>query len=130
MPKLVIDKSKQQELMRNLRSLRTKGPSEAARALYVETEIEATECKRVTPVDTGNLRDTVMAVGPYEEGNKIFTLVVAGGPAAPYALYVHEDLDAFHSVGQAKYIEQPLFQSAPFMAERVARRINLSAMVS
>jgi len=31
-----------------------------------------------------------------------------GGPAAPYAVLVHEDLTKRHKVGQAKYLEIPL----------------------
>lgn len=29
------------------------------------------------------------------------------GYEAEYAIYVHEDLEAFHPVGQAKYLEEP-----------------------
>lgn len=30
-----------------------------------------------------------------------------------YALYVHEDLEARHPIGQAKYLEQPAMQLVP-----------------
>lgn len=56
----------------------------------------------------------------------VWTNIVAGGPSAPYAIYVHEDLEAFHKVGQAKYIESVLMESRPFMAARVAKRIDLN----
>jgi hypothetical protein len=48
-----------------------------------------------------------------------------GGPAAPYAIKVHEDLEAFHRVGQAKFLESVLLESAPHLAQRVSRRIRL-----
>lgn len=41
------------------------------------------------------------------------------GFAAEYAIYVHEDLTAFHTVGQAKYLEQPLRQNRPVYAKIV-----------
>jgi len=93
-----------------------------ARAQFIETEIEATESKRRVPVDTGNLRDTIHATGPSMDGGQVTTAVVAGGPAAPYAIEVHENLDAFHPVGEAKYIESVLRESKPFMRDRIAKR--------
>ena len=37
---------------------------------------------------------------------------------------VHENLDAFHRVGQAKFLESVLVESRPYLAARVARRMN------
>jgi hypothetical protein len=56
----------------------------------------------VTPMDSGDLRSTgrVVMVGP-----GIFT-VQFGGPEAPYAYKVHEDLEAYHEAPtKAKYLE-------------------------
>lgn len=104
-------------------------PDEVERALYQEAQVELTEVKRRTPVDTGELRASEHVVGPLRRGllgRKILVMIVAGGPAAPYAVYVHEDLDAFHPVGQAKYIESVILESRPYMAARVAKRIDLN----
>lgn len=106
--------------------LRVKIPDQVEAALYQETQVETTEVKKLTPVDKGNLRASVHSEGPFRQGRTIWTLIVAGGPSAPYALFVHEDPDAFHKVGQWKYIETVVFQSAPFMLERIARRIDLN----
>lgn len=99
---------------------------EVGRALYQETQIEATEVKRRTPVDTGTLRGTIHVVGPFRSGNRIWTLIACGGPAAPYAVYVHENLSAFHKVGQAKFLESVILESRAFMGARVAKRIDLN----
>lgn len=96
------------------------------RALYQETQIELKEVKKRTPVEFGELRASEHVVGPTRQGGMVWTNIVAGGPSAPYAIYVHEDLEAFHKVGQAKYIESVLLESRPFMAARVARRIDLN----
>lgn len=101
-------------------------PERVGAALYQETEIETTEAKRRTPVDTGNLRASVHTEGPEFEGDSIYTQIVAGGVSAPYAIYVHENLEAFHKVGQAKFIESVILESRPFLAARVARRIQLA----
>lgn len=114
------------EVVSNLKKIAKQAPREFERAQYQETEIEAGECRRVTPVDEGTLRSTVHAEGPMWRGFQCETSVVAGGPAADYAIYVHEDLDADHEVGQAKFIEGPLLQSAPFMSKRIAARIDLN----
>ena len=109
-----------------LRKLRIKAPSEIARALYQETQVEATESKRRTPVLTGTLRATTFVIGPFQEGRRIYTKIVVGGPSAPYAVYVHEDTEAFHKVGQAKFLESTLLESRPYMGLRVAKRIDLN----
>lgn len=101
-------------------------PDEIGRALRIETEIELKEVKRRTPVDTGELRASEIVVGPIREWRNVYTEIVAGGPAAPYAIYVHEDPDAFHPVGQWKYIESVIMESRPFMAARVAKRVELN----
>jgi hypothetical protein len=96
-----------------------------ADALMMETEVEATEARRRTPVKTGLLRSTVRAEGPYIKNGVISTAVSAGSAAADYALPVHEDLEAHHRVGEAKFIESTLKESAPHMGRRVARRLKL-----
>lgn len=112
--------------LRDIRKLRTFSPDVFAQALFQEAQVELTEIKKLTPVDTGALRASERLEGPTREGRRIFVTVVAGGPTVPYAFAVHEDLEMFHKTGQAKYIEQPLNESAPFMAARIAARIDLN----
>lgn len=115
---------------KNLRSLNM--PERIMAGLNVEVEIEVTEVKKRTPVrwypkgksgPAGALRASVHQEGPFRKGRSVYSMIVAGGPAAPYAIYVHEDLTAFHHVGEAKFIESVINESRPFMAARVARRI-------
>lgn len=113
-------------IRRKLRTFAQKHLDEVGRALRLEAEAEAKEIRRRTPVDTGNLRASIYVEGPIREGKRIYCKILAGGVAAPYAIYVHEDLDAIHKVGQAKFIESVILESRPYMAARVARRIELS----
>lgn len=113
------------QMRRRLQTLARRMPDVVGRALYQEAEIEATEAKRRTPVDTGALRGTIHVTPPTHSRSGISVTIAAGGPAAPYAAAVHEDLEAFHKVGQAKYIESVLNESGPYMASRIARRIDL-----
>lgn len=94
-----------------------------AHALNVEAEIEMTEMKRRTPVDTGNLRASGHVVSKWS-GREFSTMWVFGGPAAPYAAYVHENLEAFHPIGEAKFVERVLLESVPHLAKRIAARAS------
>lgn len=113
-------------MRQRLARIRTQFPNAVAEALFQEAQIELTEVKRRTPVDKGTLRASEHIIGPIIRGKSIYVLIAAGGPAAPYAIYVHENLDAFHKVGQAKYIESVILESRPYMAARVAKRMQLN----
>lgn len=93
-------------------------------ALLAEAEIEMTEAKKRTPVDTGALRGSGHVGGPFRRNGGIEVVMGFGGPAAPYAIHVHERLDVFHRVGQAKFLESVLLESAPYFPQRVAERIR------
>lgn len=45
------------------------------------------------------------------------------GYSAPYALKVHEDLEAFHSNGQAKFLEEPARKYRDVMASIVRKNV-------
>lgn len=75
------------------------------------------------PVDTGLLRSTGR-VELMQQGRKWFVVLSYGGPADYYAWYVHENPYAFHPVGQWKYLEQPIREAEPGMAERLAERVR------
>jgi hypothetical protein len=111
------------DLNRALTALSHTTNQSIGQALREEAEIEMTESKRRVPVDTGALRGSGRVVGPIDEGGDSLVRMEFGDAAAPYALYVHEDLEAFHKVGQAKYLESVLVESAPHLAQRVARRV-------
>ena len=111
-------------------------PAAVGDALRAEAEIEMTEAKRRTPVDTGALRASGFVGGPTQVDAETQVVTLAfGGPAGSgnqgetndvdvgYAVYVHEDLEAFHPTGEAKFLESVLLQSAPYLADRVATRL-------
>jgi hypothetical protein len=106
-------------------------PDKVGAALYLEAQIEMTESKRRCPVDVtehaphpGLLRSTGIVETPVREGKKIRVTLSYG---TDYAVYVHEILTNFHKVGQAKFLESTLNESAPFIAARVARRVKDAA---
>lgn len=105
-------------------------------ALFIEGNETITEAKRLTPVDEGVLRASGHVQLPERDGGRISVTIGFGGPAGAgnqgetnpeavgYAVYVHEDLTARHTVGQAKYLEFPFNKRKPGFRKRLIRRIN------
>jgi hypothetical protein len=134
-------------LEKGLAALSQQLKSDVGNALRAEAEIEMTEAKRRTPVQTGALRSSGHVEGPEEGTMSLATFgnaasggqgefragpdradisvrLVFGGPAAAYAVYVHENLEAIHPVGQAKFLESTLLESAPYLVARIAARMK------
>lgn len=106
---------------RALADFARRAPRTAQRALRVEAEVEMGEAKKRTPVRTGALR----ASGRVEDlPGELGVRWAYGGPAIPYAIKVHEDLEAFHRVGQAKFLESVLVEATPYLVPRVAARMR------
>jgi hypothetical protein len=122
------------EMIAKLKRFADKYPDHVAKALYQEAQIEATEMKRRTPVDTtpnaphpGNLRNSIHVLEPERRGRTI-SVTIATGAQAPYAIFVHENPDAYHPVGEWKFMESVINESRSHMADRIARRIHLSGV--
>ena len=100
------------QMIQTLKRFAEKYPDQVAEALYQEAQIEATEMKKRTPVDTtanaphpGNLRNSIHVNNPERRGRTI-SVEIATGAQAPYAIFVHENPDAFHPIGQWKFMSQ------------------------
>ena len=119
----------QTAVVQNLLNLAKAVPGEVGRALYEEAQIEMTEAKKRTPVLTGTLKGSGIVNKPVVSGREISVQLQFGGPAAGYAIHVHENLEAFHKNGQAKFLESTLLESAQHMAGRVGRRVDLNRIV-
>lgn len=73
------------------------------------------EAQRRTPVDTGNLKGSAYTRKAPDDGK-----AVEVGFGAAYAIYVHEDLQAFHDDGEAKYLENAAVEKGPEAIAAVA----------
>jgi hypothetical protein len=83
--------------------------------------IEMREMKKRTPVETGELKDSGFEGEPVVHGDIIEAVM---GFTAPHAFVVHEDLEAFHAIGEAKYMESVLNESGPHFLNRVVEDIK------
>lgn len=88
--------------------------------LYAEATGIVEQAKGLVPVDTGTLRSSGYVSEPERIGDKVRVEMGFGGAAAPYAVIVHEDLDAFHKVGEALFLGQPFAWAQTGMADRIA----------
>lgn len=96
----------------------------AAAALFREGERIMTVAKGRTPVDTGALRGSGHVVPPETTAAGATVLLGFGGSAAPYAIYVHEDLTARHVVGEAKFLERSVDEARRGMDARLAADVK------
>jgi hypothetical protein len=107
-----------------------------ASALFVEGQELIGEAKQEVPVRYGHLRDSGFSTIPEEDNNGALVVTAGfGGPAGTgnqegetndedvgYAIYVHENLEAHHEVGKAKFLEDPFNARKEGIPERLAER--------
>lgn len=103
-----------------------------ARQLYREATGIMAASQGLVPVDTAALRSSGYVAPPVIQGGRVRVEFGYGGPAARinsktgtstdgYALFVHENLEAFHKVGGAKFLEMPFDQAKAGMSARIAK---------
>jgi hypothetical protein len=72
--------------------------------------------QKLVPIDTGNLRASA-----YTRKAQGGELAVEVGYEAAYAVYVHEILDAAHTVGQAKFLEAAVNDNRKAILDAIRR---------
>ncbi len=106
-----------------LRRLQTAAPEALARALFEEAlAVDAVSVEK-TPVDIGTLRKSHYVSPPVKEAGG-FTVELGNG--TDYAVYVHENLDARHDDGEAKFLEKALAERTQGYAQRLAKRTQMN----
>jgi hypothetical protein len=127
------------EFERKIKVLATLFPKAAKAALYLEAEFVMTDSKRnYVPVRDGILRSSGFVL-PDSDPKVIRVTLGFGGPAGTgnvggetnqgdvnYAIIQHENMDFAHKVGEAKYLERPLFAAIPKMGENISKAIAKS----
>ena len=112
------------ELQAVLRSAQLNAPKAVAQAIYEEAQVIFAKSQVLVPVDTSALRGSGDVSAIQGSGQGVYVDIFYGGPAAPYALYVHEIIGNYHkSPTQAKYLEQPFMESLAQIQNNISRRI-------
>jgi len=136
------------EGIEDLRRLLEKGNkkvTQAARLAVLDAATEvADKSDNLVPEDSSDLRDSQMVKPPGLSGNNPTAEITFGGPAAPYAVEQHENLDLWHpprapgnkdghigtgptapgSVGSPKYLEWPLLEMAKTFDRRIIKTVK------
>ena len=119
-----FDLNGDEQLVKALKSGKEKSPQAIAQAIWEEANIIFAKSQILVPVDTGVLRGSGGVSAPQMGNQGYFVDIFYGGPAAPYALYVHEIIGNYHNPPtQAKYLEQPLMEAMDGLQSRLKGRI-------
>jgi len=102
-------------------------PNAAPEALYRRAEAISEKSDPLVPVDLGTLKGSRFVDRPQHTGTTASVRLGYGGAAAPYALFVHEDMSAHHEVGQAKYLEQPFLEATATLGADIADDLREAA---
>lgn len=110
-------------------------------AAYHEAEVEFPMTQDQVPIGpTGQLRLSGRIEGPdFSQGNELTVGIAYGGPPGSglndmdvdYAMQVHEDLEAHHPIGKAKYVEDVVRgelesgRAAERMGAEIIRKLGL-----
>ncbi len=87
------------------------------------------ESQMQVPVRTGALKGSGHITDPIMEPGNIALQIGYGGPAAGYALFVHENLAAHHSPPtKAKYLEDPVNAAIQSLPSRMAGRLEAAML--
>ena len=94
------------------------------KAAYREGVTIMAEAKTLCPVDNGFLKASGHVRKPEYDGPRVSVTIGFGGVAEAYAVVQHENLEFHHTVGQAKYLEQPFAEAKDGMTARLAEAIT------
>ena len=112
------------DLQKVLKNLKDQSGAVMGQALYEEANVIFANSQVLVPVDTGVLRGSGGVSAPQMGTRGYFVDIFYGGPAAPYALYVHEIIGNYHNPPtQAKYLERPLMDRVPAIQQNLSKRI-------
>jgi len=126
-PKFHVKVSGLPQTKKALKQLGEKGPRVMGGALFREGEsIMGDSKEKFVPVVTGNLKSSGHVQPPKITSNGASVELGYGGPAAAYALNVHENPNTGKTaegsqVGEWKYLETPYKHHLKNMDERVAK---------
>lgn len=102
---------------RSLQKLARKYPVAFGKALGIEARGVLADSQAEVPIDTGELLESGVIVENLDPPSPNVRI----GYGAEHALIVHENLDASHPVGKAKFLQDPFNKRKNGMARRIAK---------
>ena len=117
-----------EELRRNIFNLIRALPDEIKRAQITEETGTLKLAQDRTPVKTGDLKASGH-LGEYVVSGYESSIPIIFGIDLTYAIYVHENLEAHHDVGQAKFLESAVLDRILDKSKRMAASIQLERLI-
>lgn len=108
------------ELVTRLNIATIAAPAAMGMALWKEANAIMAASMPLVPVDLGILRASHFVDSPQMDGDDMTIDFGYGGAASAYAWVQHEELSYQHSVGQAKYLEEPVLAAESGLAARLS----------
>lgn len=89
--------------------------------MTVAANLIKTESEKLTPVATGNLKGSHYL----EDNANPDDPIVEVGVTAEYGVYVHENLEAQHTNGQAKFLETAIKENVDMVLKVIQNRVEV-----
>ena len=106
-----------------LKKLGKAWPKAVEKALHQEASGIKDKIHDRTPVDKGPLRGS-LDLQTERKPREIKATLQVGGPAAPYAVRVHEDASMSHDVGEAFFMKNEIDAQRAKFSGNLAKRIK------
>ena len=113
------------QMMASLENMKNDVPKALDRQIFKEAHAIFRKSQRLVPVKNGYLKGSGVVEGPVNHE----MLIGYGGPAASYALFVHEGGEKnWSEPGKtAKFLETPVMESIPGFEQRIAEACEQQA---
>jgi len=93
-------------------------------ALAEESAVIFARSQMLVPVATGVLKGSGYVTPVKRSGDVSYQDIGYGGPAASYAMWVHESFAKHTEPTQRKYLERPVNERSRFLQKNIAIRMN------
>ena len=109
-------------VIRNLRNVGRRFKEGSHNGLERSGRLIKARAQDRTPVLTGTLKSSAYSQMESTKISNDQSVII--GFRTPYAVYVHENLENFHKVGEAKYLERPLIENTENVQNILAEEIR------
>lgn len=109
------------EVEANINKIIKENWKDAKKGLLAEANIILNQSVKQTPVEFGVLRGSGTVEETKDDKDEYEVTI---GFNTDYAAAVHENLNAYHSKGKAKYLEDPLMARVDDIPKNIAKRIK------
>ncbi len=120
---ITIEVKSPSEVMRKIHEFAQSFPTVTAKKVNEEFGVVGGESQEEAPVKTGQMRASLL-VEPAQVSDGRISITL--GYHKNYSIYVHENLEAYHKVGKAKFLEDPLMRHLQTLPQELVDAVEQS----